>query len=194
MKWVSFKGRVSWFGACQSFDVKTKLRFRFLTGLRVDTVSVGSLSPPQTVSNVFKSFCRIFNSKCHHFLMRPVPRPSVRRRTLICFVLCRHRMVQYAQICFSALSMAEVNLSSRENNTATNCSTWVRSSSAGKCESSQKCSRSCKLLWFSIKSAYLKTQRYTYGFYIKATGRDFFPQILMLKVCKLEKFSAWNIL
>ena len=150
MKWVSFKGWVSWFGACPSFDVKIKLRFRFLTGLRVDTVSVGSLSPPQTVSNVFKSFCRIFNSKCRHFLMRPVSRPSVRGRTLICFVLCRHRMVQYAQICFSALSMAEVNLSSGENNTATNCSTWVRSSSAGKC------SLSCKLLWFSIKSCLSK--------------------------------------
>lgn len=41
-------------------------------------------------------------------------------------------MVQYTQVCISALSMAEVNVSSGENETASDCFTRVGPTSASK--------------------------------------------------------------
>lgn len=113
---------------------------------------------------------------------------------LICFVLYRHRMVQYPQICFSALSVAEVNISSGENKTAPNCSTWVRPSSASKCQTDRYKSVSfvANIVVFNKVVSFLKTQTYT--FFIKIRDIQFFLQILMLRVCKLEEYYAWGAL
>lgn len=109
-------------------------------------------------------------------------------------LLCRHRVVQHPQVYFSALSVAEVRLSSGENETTPNCSTWVGSASAGKKKTDIHKSVIFAAKYCGFQSSRIcETKNYRYPFSLRVQLVKFFLLILMLKVCRLKEFSAWNV-
>lgn len=131
--------------------------------------------------------CLIFELNCHHFYKGPFlslvrwGRPVMEHA-----LLCRHRVVQHPQVCFSALSMAEVRLSSGENETTPNCSTWVGSASAGKKKTDIHKSVIFAAKYCGFQSSRIcETKNYRYPFSLRVQLVKFFLPILMLKVCRL---------